>query len=150
MITTDLALEGGGGPTTIARHLIAEGADPEETLRVTRCGAQCFPDHPLRKWAGDSVPIRETADNYPCVVARLNDDWRVITCRNGIQWVLQRRGDRGSGPAQWKGVSYCQTREALKRVSREAGPIEPAAWEALALLPDHITAGSKSGARRKP
>lgn len=52
MITIDLGLEGGSGPTTIARRLIADGEDPEETLRVMRCGTQCFDDLPLRKWAG--------------------------------------------------------------------------------------------------
>lgn len=57
MITIDLGLEAGPGPTTIARRLIAEGADPDEILRVMRCGTQCFLDYPLRKWAG--LMVRE-------------------------------------------------------------------------------------------
>ena len=32
----------------------------------------------------------ESYDAWP-VVARLNADWRVIACRDGIQWILQRR-----------------------------------------------------------
>lgn len=39
-----------------------------------------------------SVQHRESADDYHRVVAVLNDRWRVIECRDGIQWVLQRRG----------------------------------------------------------
>ena len=60
MITIDLGLEGGSGPTTIARRLIKEGADPEETLRVMRCGTQCFNDLPLKIWAGLMVSEGKT------------------------------------------------------------------------------------------
>lgn len=151
MIITDLASEGGRGPSHIARRLIAEGADPEETIRVTRCGTQCLPDHPLSKWAGGgAVPAHETADEYPCIVARLNDTWRVITCKNGIQWIVQKR----QGNGQWRGVTFHRTRDVLMRDARDAntrqsarGTIDPAAWEALAALPDHIVDWRKAGSK---
>jgi hypothetical protein len=31
----------------------------------------------------------ETADDYYGFVARLNPDWRIVECRDRIQWVLQ-------------------------------------------------------------
>jgi hypothetical protein len=86
------------------------------------------------------MSARETADNYPRVVAILNPGWRVIECRDGVQWILQRRGSpemaRGD---DWRGRSYCQTKEALIRCTREyAGEIEPAACATLAALPERI------------
>jgi hypothetical protein len=63
MIIIDLAHEKGAGPTTIARHLIAEGADPEENLRVMRGETQCFYDYRLSKWAG--LMVVEGADHEP-------------------------------------------------------------------------------------
>ena len=34
---------------------------------------------------------RETSDFYSQVIAVLAPRWRVVTCRNGIQWILQKR-----------------------------------------------------------
>ena len=54
------------------------------------------------------LPAEEN-DGYP-VIVQINDRWRVVTCRAGIQWILQRRrGDR------WAGYWFCRTREALIR-----------------------------------
>jgi len=82
----------------------------------------------------------ETADNYSGFVAQLNPDWRVIACRDRVQWVLQRRGSpKMSRRDDWRGRSYCQTREALIRCTREqAGVIDPAAAAILAALPERI------------
>jgi hypothetical protein len=71
---------------------------------------------------------RERDEDYPTVV-RLCDTVRVIECKDGIQWILQRRsGD------QWKGLAYCRTRAALIReVSGLLGHVP----EALFHLPEH-------------
>jgi hypothetical protein len=34
----------------------------------------------------------ETADDYSGIVAILNPEWRVIECRDRLQWILQHRG----------------------------------------------------------
>ena len=87
---------------------------------------------------------RETADDYPNIVARLSDKWRVILCLAGIQWILQKR-DAGNAPSTgWRGVSYCVTREALVRLCGGLEPpVDPAALSALAALPEYITGGSR-------
>jgi hypothetical protein len=48
---------------------------------------------------------RERDDGYPAI-----DSVRVIECKDGVQWVLQRR--RGD---QWQGVAFCRTRAVLIR-----------------------------------
>jgi hypothetical protein len=70
----------------------------------------------------------------------LNDRWRVIACKNSIQWILQRR--RG-GVDQWRGYWFCRTREALLRGAREhAGPIDGVALAVLLRLPERIGGAS--------
>lgn len=77
--------------------------------------------------------LGEESDNYP-VIASLNDRWRVIACRQSIQWILQRR--RG-GVDHWRGYWFCRTREALIRGAREhAGQIAGDALVVLLRLPE--------------
>jgi hypothetical protein len=82
----------------------------------------------------------ETADGYPGVVAQLNPHWRVVESRDRVQWILQRAGSpKMSRRNDWRGRSYCQTGEALRRCTREyAGAIDPAAAAILAALPERL------------
>jgi hypothetical protein len=80
----------------------------------------------------------EGADGYAAIVARLNEDWRIIVCAAGIQWILQCRGQKYGG-VRWRHRSFCRTSEALRRVVREhAGKIDPASAAILAGLPAWI------------
>jgi len=56
---------------------------------------------------------RETADLYRGEIFR-KDRFRVILCRDGIQWILQRE-KRGAG-ARWQAFGYRTTRIALTRL----------------------------------
>ncbi|WP_168201297.1 hypothetical protein [Qingshengfaniella alkalisoli] len=77
--------------------------------------------------------LAESADDYPHEIIRSNRH-RVIRCRNGIQWIIQRRRAVGS---QWDGRHYCATRKALIELwQAETGESGPAA---LASLPITIT-----------
>jgi hypothetical protein len=58
------------------------------------------------------VSRQESADDYPGVVAELGK-WRVVECRDGEQWILQRKS------GTWEARSFCRTSEALRRVVRE-------------------------------
>lgn len=81
----------------------------------------------------------ETADCCWGIVARLCGDWRVIVCRDALQWILQRRKDQRGGQARWAAVRYLPTRDALLRASHLfCGRIDPAALAVLAALPDRI------------
>ena len=82
----------------------------------------------------------ESAQDYTHIVAVLNGNWRIIECREGVQWILQSRDTRlGLENGTWRGRSYCRTKEALLRVcAARAGDINPAASEALAAMPDWI------------
>lgn len=92
-----------------------------------------------------SIERRESADLYHGVVVHLNERWRVIACRDGIQWVLQCRAGERHGRARFDNRSYCRTRNALIRVCREhAGDISPAALSILDALPAMIEGAAAS------
>ncbi|WP_421952105.1 hypothetical protein [Pelagibacterium sp.] len=91
--------------------------------------------------ASDKPVRRESADDYHRVIIRLNVDWRVIECRDGIQWILQRRQSSETiAKPDWRGVSYCRTREALIRclANKGCGDITPDAHANLMALPAMI------------
>lgn len=77
----------------------------------------------------------EAADDYPDIITRLTPEWRIILCRDGIQWILQRlTGNR------WRGQSYCRPREGLLRCIHEKviGDIDPCSSSLVETLPDDI------------
>jgi hypothetical protein len=87
-----------------------------------------------------TISAAEPDDAYPRRVAVLNDRWRVVECRHGIQWILQARHRSEMPPAsRWRGRAYCRTKEALIRCGRlHAGRIDPGALAVLEALPDRI------------
>ena len=81
----------------------------------------------------------ESADEYSGIIARLDARHRVITCKDGVQWILQRKRGERCGRARWTGVGYCLTREALLRLCRAFGArIDPSELVVLAALPRNI------------
>ncbi len=80
---------------------------------------------------------REEGDDYPAVVVRLNATWRVAECRDGIQWILQRRAGQRHGQPRWEGKSYFRTRQGLlRRVHEFCGPVDAVALAIVEALPD--------------
>ena len=59
---------------------------------------------------------RETADDYRDEIFR-HGSFRVILCKDGIQWILQRsRAASGNKTGvRWEALSYCTTRHYLQR-----------------------------------
>lgn len=84
-----------------------------------------------------STDRRETAEGYQGVIVS-DGGVRVAVCREGRQWLLQRRRPRKAAVgAAWDTLAYCVTRAALMRLHRaQTGRDEPA----LADLPERIGA----------
>jgi len=83
--------------------------------------------------------LRESGDGDRRVVCRLTDRWRVIVCRDGIPWILQRRDGERFGRARWTGRHHCTMRESLIRLFRAScGRIDPGQSPVLLALPGTI------------
>ena len=92
---------------------------------------------------------RERDDNYVKIIAQLGPRWRVITCKDGVQWILQRRSVAPPNTGTWAGKSYSTTRSGLIAACSDRELLsEPAARQALDALPNRI--GSKHEQRVGP
>ena len=69
------------------------------------------------KNSGGSSPLSssrmESTDSYDDVIVQLSPRWRVITCRDVSQWIVQKKEASHAGP--WRGVSYHTCRDSLIR-----------------------------------
>jgi len=85
--------------------------------------------------------------NYRAVVAQLSARWRVVECRDGVQWILQRFDGTRHGRARWTGRSYCRTREGLKRACRTSlGELSTYQLAMLDCLPEWMEGGNDKAA----
>ena len=80
---------------------------------------------------------RERDDGYKGVIAQLAPRWRVIICRDGIQWIVQRKEVSHGGP--WRGMSYHTSRDGLLRACGSLEALRSSGLEALAALPEFIS-----------
>jgi len=81
----------------------------------------------------------ESDDDYAGVLFLITSRWRVIVCKDGIQFILQYRTSP-TQPRRWRGRSYPTTREGLRdsirrHVGRDACD---AVADQLNALPDRI------------
>jgi hypothetical protein len=78
--------------------------------------------------------LAEQSDRYARVIARLNPQWRVIACSDGIQWILQsRKGQR------WRNRYFYRSHEGLMTGCRcYAGDIGGDALVILLRLPRYF------------
>ena len=81
--------------------------------------------------------LNERDDDYPLVLCRLNHRWRIIDCRDSIQWVLQRRAGHLNGRPRWDGNAYCRSRAGLlANIKERAGDADPSALAVIKALPE--------------
>lgn len=77
---------------------------------------------------------RETRDGY-CRTIVSDGSHRVILCKDGIQWIIQRRRPNAeAGRAAWDALGYCTSKTALMRLSRPLFGLIPPEIDGL---PDH-------------
>jgi hypothetical protein len=85
---------------------------------------------------------RERDDDYARVVVRLDSRTRVIVCADRLQWIVQRRDAGEAHRANWRGLSFHRSRDALIAAGvRLAGACAPAALAVLDQLPEHFERG---------
>ena len=62
---------------------------------------------------------------------------RIIGCKNGIQWIIQRKRSAKAATAQWESISYCRTKKALVRLwTRLYGDMDSNRMSVLDGLPE--------------
>lgn len=83
--------------------------------------------------------IREEADSYPAVVFKIGPNWRLIVCKDAIQWIIQNRSGSDNGEPRWRGQKYSRTKVGLLRSLRDCELIdEPMVQWMVSLLPERL------------
>ena len=68
-------------------------------------------DHPVPTMRNGSH--REREDDYFAVVAMLAPRWRIILCKNGIQFILQQHFAETKHSGAWRANSFHVSRDSL-------------------------------------
>ena len=88
----------------------------------------------------DNPSHRERDDNYQGVIVQLDPRWRIIECRDAIQWIIQKRSAEPLNPGYWLGASYVTDRNKLIELSTALGLLsEPSLRAVLEALPSSAT-----------
>ena len=59
---------------------------------------------------------RERDDGFSQVVVQLAPRWRVIVCKDHLQWIIQKRSTESLHRGEWRGHSYVTSRNSLIRL----------------------------------
>ena len=59
---------------------------------------------------------KEQSQNYPFVITYLSNRYRLIECRDRIQWILQRRDKNFP---RWRGIYYFLNTQSMSRIFRQ-------------------------------
>ena len=100
--------------------------------------------HPLANNGGvdisESHSHRERDDNYSKVIIQPAPRWRIIECRNALQWIIQHRSSKLLNQGNWLGVSYHTSRNKLIEVSTGLNLLSDASIkDVLADLPETVS-----------
>ena len=61
---------------------------------------------------------KEQSQDYPFVITYLSNRYRLIECRDHIQWILQRRD---KNVPRWRGIYYFLNTHSMSRILRQFG-----------------------------
>ena len=59
---------------------------------------------------------RERDDSFCQVVVQMAPRWRVIVCKDHLQWIIQKRSAEPLHWGEWRGQSYVTSRNSLIRL----------------------------------
>ena len=88
----------------------------------------------------ESHSHRERDDGYSKVIIQPAPRWRIIECRNALQWIIQHRSSKLLNQGNWLGVSYLTSRNKLIEVSTGLNLLSDVSMkDVLAGLPETIS-----------
>ena len=59
---------------------------------------------------------KEQSQNYPFVITYFSNRYRLIECRDRIQWIIQRRD---KNVPRWRGIYYFLNTQSMSRIFRQ-------------------------------
>jgi hypothetical protein len=106
----------------------------------TQVRGQAQPRQDNRFETAAGIPShREKDDSYRSVIIQFAPRWRVIVCKDYVQWIIQHRTADSLHRGVWRGRSYMTTRDSLIKACARLEPLsDPSVMAILSALPDRI------------
>ena len=83
---------------------------------------------------------RERDDGFSQVVVQLAPRWRVIVCKDHLQWIIQKCSAEPLHRGEWRGHSYVTSRNSLIRLCASLELLsDPLARARLEALPEQFS-----------
>ena len=83
---------------------------------------------------------RERDDSFGQVVIQLAPRWRVVVCKDRLQWIIQKRSAEPLHRGEWRGHSYVTSRNSLIRLCASLGLLsDDNARDRLEALPEQFS-----------
>jgi len=84
------------------------------------------------------ISHREKDEAYIGTVVQFNPRWRLILCKDKMQWIIQKKESSRRG--DWRGLKYLTCKDSVLKASGSLGLLSDPATEAvLFTLPDHVS-----------
>ena len=84
------------------------------------------------------ISHRERDDAYLGTIVLFSKRWRLVLCKDQMQWIIQRKESSHAGP--WRAEKYVTSRSALIRACGTLGLLSDPATEAVFYaLPDYVS-----------
>jgi hypothetical protein len=101
------------------------------------------PTHPQTTRSHAHISHRERDDAYIGTIVQFNSRWRLIWCKNQIQWIIQKKESSHLG--YWRGRRYLTTQKNVIETCGSLGLLsEPSKRAVLEALPVSIKLLSKN------
>ena len=80
---------------------------------------------------------RERDETYSRIVTKCRDNWRIIRCKRGLQWIIQKRSTGRPNRGVFIGKSFHTTRQSLIEASSRLQLLDdPKVLQSLLDLPE--------------
>ena len=84
------------------------------------------------------ISHRERDDAYIGTIVQFSPRWRLILCKDQIQWIIQKKESSHRGV--WRSKKYLTSRESVFEACGRLGLLSAPAIEAVIYtLPDHVS-----------
>ena len=81
----------------------------------------------------------ESSGDYRHIVLMISSKWRIIECRQGLQWIIQKCQGIRYGTTRWESKKYLLSREGLVKACQRLNlNLETNSVVALKKLPKYI------------
>jgi len=84
------------------------------------------------------ISHRERDDAYTGKIAQFSPRWRLVLCKDEMQWIIQKKESSRRG--DWRGKLYLTCKDSVLKASGSLGLLsDPEVEATLRRLPDHAS-----------